>query len=581
MFGRFGVHLKSSISSKYITAFLLCLVLPLVIGAVAFTTSLQRMLAEKEYQNMSEKINVSGRAFDSAMQEMSNIVTSVIVNEDVMNILKSTHHIPTYEWFQDFNSLENTLLSICSKGRNTFQVSLLTMDGRLYRNGSNYDGLLTLESEIVSTVLNDSDGQCLLNRRLEGIDENDIITYGKIIRQRGHVLGVMLVNMPVSELDIIFELFARDQYELCIFSDSNRLLYASGASLTGEGSSLLLAPGQTRSVIDGQPHLITLRTTKNGQNKISVSVPEHVIYWESRQLIAGLVVVLALVIVVTTLTLFILSTRISHNIKLLSHAVSEYGQGRLPEMLEIRSVDEVGQLASGFLAMRQQIDVLMQKIRDDEQTRWQLQFQALQAQINPHMIYNTLNTITYLAQLQHVKNIEDVSSSFSKLLHMVSKRKEFWISIEEELECARAYLLIKKYNLVWDIETIFDIDRDTLNCRIIKLLIQPLLENAIVHGFSENHMDGRITVTLRRVAARIYLEIADNGIGMSIQKLNDVLTGESKSTRNFVNIGVRNTIERLRLQYGDAAGFEMESHEGSGTVIKIFFPAEPVTEVQE
>lgn len=112
--------IHSSIGNQYITAFLLCLVLPLVLLAVFFTVHLRQLLSNKEYQNMYEKVRIGGRSFDVVVQEMKDVVSSIIVNEDVMSILKSANDMPTYEWFQEFKTLENLLLSLGTRTQYPF-----------------------------------------------------------------------------------------------------------------------------------------------------------------------------------------------------------------------------------------------------------------------------------------------------------------------------------------------------------------------------------------------------------------------------------------------------------------------------
>lgn len=234
--------------------------------------------------------------------------------------------------------------------------------------------------------------------------------------------------------------------------------------------------------------------------------------------------------------------------------------------------------------MSRRIRRLLGQIQQNERNKRILEFNSLQAQINPHMIYNTLNTITYLAQIQNVANIEEISSSFAYLLRSISNQKEF-ITISQEMEYLRSFVAIKKYNQLCDIEIVFDVEKDAACCRILKLILQPIVENAIIHGFNGQLQNGIICVTVRRHKNTgqdiLTIDISDNGSGMTKEQTALILKGEEKSSNTFLRVGIKNIKERLLLQYGDRAGFSIQSSPGQGTTVHLFFPAEETESGEE
>jgi sensor histidine kinase YesM len=222
--------------------------------------------------------------------------------------------------------------------------------------------------------------------------------------------------------------------------------------------------------------------------------------------------------------------------------------------------------------MSQRINLLLAEIKESERNKRKLEFQALQAQVNPHMIYNTLNTITYLAQLQNVTNIYEVSSSFAGLLHLISNSEGEYITIEAEMEYIQAYIAIKKYNMICNMQIEYQIDPRAKNCYILKLLLQPIIENAIVHGFSTRTVDALLTIRIINQDSRILIDIIDNGSGIDETAVAQILSGKKKSKNNFTSIGIHNTIQRLQLQYGENSLFHIISYPDIGTTVHIEFP---------
>ena len=223
--------------------------------------------------------------------------------------------------------------------------------------------------------------------------------------------------------------------------------------------------------------------------------------------------------------------------------------------------------------MSHRIKTLLEEIQKEAEEKRILEFNSLQSQINPHMIYNTLNTITWLAEAQNIYNIQEVSSSFAHLLRSLSNQGSF-VTIKQEISYLQAYIDIKKYNLLCTVQTDFQIDPATYNCRILKLLLQPIVENAMIHGFSGCLDDCLINISIYAEKEMLFIDISDNGNGMSEEKIHTVLQGAESDKNTFLRIGIHNIIERLRLQYGEQASFSIISAPGCGTTVRLSFPAE-------
>ena len=223
--------------------------------------------------------------------------------------------------------------------------------------------------------------------------------------------------------------------------------------------------------------------------------------------------------------------------------------------------------------MSHRINRLLQEVQENERNKRILEFNSLQSQVNPHMIYNTLNTITYLAELQNAGNIREISSSFAFLLRSISNQGEF-ISISQEIEYLKSFIAIKKYNMLCNIQTDFNIDINVLNYRILKLILQPIVENAIIHGFADRIEEGLLTISINYKEGIIHVSISDDGIGMDEELIQSIMSGNEKDRNTFLRVGIKNIVDRLKLQYGKETSFSIISAPGCGTTVHITFPAE-------
>ncbi len=389
-------------------------------------------------------------------------------------------------------------------------------------------------------------------------------------------------------MDTLLGPFEDNTTQLYILENSSQVVYSS---LPPANSHIL--PELSRALENGSS-LVTLENTQyllfqmpvmtNGLSVVTL-VSSDSVFAESSRVIFLFILVFFLIIIAAVIGIFFLTYTFTRNIKALNRAVLHFGEDPGSEIrLPVRCADETGQLTQGVISMSRRIRRLLGQIQQNERNKRILEFNSLQAQINPHMIYNTLNTITYLAQIQNVANIEEISSSFAYLLRSISNQKEF-ITISQEMEYLRSFVAIKKYNQLCDIEIAFDVEKDAACCRILKLILQPIVENAIIHGFNGQLQNGIICVTVRHHKNTgqdiLTIDISDNGSGMTKEQTALILKGEEKSSNTFLRVGIKNIKERLLLQYGDRAGFSIQSSPGQGTTVHLFFPAEETESGEE
>lgn len=216
--------------------------------------------------------------------------------------------------------------------------------------------------------------------------------------------------------------------------------------------------------------------------------------------------------------------------------------------------------------MTESISRLIKRNTDMMEQKRIAELKALQAQINPHFLYNTLDAVNWLAKMKNQDDISNMITNLSRFFRNILNNGRDVVTIEEELNHSRAYIEIERFRYKNRFDVSFNLDIRLLKCLTLKLILQPFIENALVHGFKESNCRGRIVVQLFSVGDTVYFEVIDNGQGMDQACIDAVLTEKKEG------YGIANVDERIKLQYGEQYGVSINSKKGEGTVVTIKIP---------
>lgn len=571
------VKIRSSISIKFLVTFLIVLIIPLLIITQIFVTKLHTILKNKEQSSTFERISFVASQFDRIFSDMDRIATSLILDYRITDILTDSSQIPSYEWFTGYKSFNSLLALLNSNSDYKYNITVISYDNKLYHSGASYNTLLNSNSPMVTYINSKNGNPTIFNRMLEGFDDNSVITLGRAVYEKGKYLGTILVETPISYLDEWLNPFEDNSIQLYVLEDNQRIIYSSVFTENSQISEeLKMALEEKRNSVNLEKTDYLLSQMGMDQKNLSVVslVTSDSVFHESTQVVGLFILAFFILICAVIIAIFSLTFLFTRDIKKLNAEVSRFGNMTGTDIsLTVHSCDEVGQLTEGVISMSHRINRLLQEVQENERNKRILEFNSLQSQVNPHMIYNTLNTITYLAELQNAGNIREISSSFAFLLRSISNQGEF-ISISQEIEYLKSFIAIKKYNMLCNIQTDFNIDINVLNYRILKLILQPIVENAIIHGFADRIEEGLLTISINYKEGIIHVSISDDGIGMDEELIQSIMSGNEKDRNTFLRVGIKNIVDRLKLQYGKETSFSIISAPGCGTTVHITFPAE-------
>lgn len=395
-------------------------------------------------------------------------------------------------------------------------------------------------------------------------------------------LGVLLIDLNYKVItDICSKInlgqkgyvFILNKEGNIVYHPQQQLIYTN---LKSENIEKIIST-ESRSFIekkDGKKRLVTIKTIPNiGWKIVGVSYLNDLLI-AREDIRNSYIIVIFVCLLIATLISVRIASNISRPIKKLEALMKRAENGDFNvNNIDIKSSDEIEHLAATFKMMLQRIKALMQQIKEDQKAIRKSELKALQAQINPHFLYNALDAIVWMAESKKHDKVVLMTSALAKFFRLSLSKGDEIIYIKDEIEHIKYYLMIQKIRYSKKLEYEILVDPEILKYRIIKLVLQPLVENAIYHGIKNLPDGGKIEIKGKQVEGKILLQVVDNGVGIPSQKLQHILENENRSKVKAGGVGIKNVHERIQLYYGEDYGLTFESEEGQGTTVNVWLPA--------
>lgn len=398
--------------------------------------------------------------------------------------------------------------------------------------------------------------------------------------------GVLLVDMDYSSISrMMTQINAQNNgqyYYLCdgngeIIYHTQQMQISNGIFSENSAKAASYKDGVYDEIFEGEHRKVIVNTISYTGWKLVGVIPYSVFtrgMFNIRYFIVMLILLMAMMMAAVSR---VVSARISRPILKLNDSVLEYEAGEQPEIY-IGGSMEIRHLGDSIQRSYEQIDTLMRKIVLEQTERRKSELDALQSQINPHFLYNVLDSLTWM--IEGEKNDEAVFmiSQLAKLFRISLSKGRTVISVRDELLHAQSYMNIQKIRYKNCFTFRMEVDPEVESCCTVKLILQPILENAINYGVNGMDDCGEIRVSGRKEEGRIILSVADNGIGMTEEEVRFLLTGSNRVRKHGSGVGLVNINNRIKILFGKEYGLTVESEPDEGTTVSVCIPAVPYTE---
>ncbi|MEM1483240.1 histidine kinase [Oscillospiraceae bacterium PP1C4] len=392
--------------------------------------------------------------------------------------------------------------------------------------------------------------------------------------------GVLLVDMNFSGIEQLFKnvslggsgyVYLMDSEGEIIYHPRQQLLYSN---LLEENNlnAVHYDDGSHIETYHSEERVITVKTVGYTGWKIVGVTPMAEITADYYHIRAFAVFIIFFTMFLMVFANLFVSSRIANPIKMLENSVKELEKGDLDVNIAIGGSYEIQHLGKTIRSMVAQMRKLMDDIMSEQESKRKSELDALQSQINPHFLYNTLDSIVWMIENERYPEAISMVTALARLFRISLSKGKNIIPVSDELEHARNYLTIQKMRYKNKFSVVINADPQTLRLSTIKLIVQPLLENAIYHGMEFMDGDGEITISTSLQEGDLYIDVTDNGNGIPKEVCDALLIEEIRVRSKGSGIGLRNIHERIQLCYGSQYGLTIFSEPDEGTTVRIHLP---------
>jgi two-component system sensor histidine kinase YesM len=411
------------------------------------------------------------------------------------------------------------------------------------------------------------------------------ITHGTSTEQ-----GILLIDIRYNSLQQILEdISLGNQGYLYMISSDGELIYHPKMQLieTGQMQENITAAaeyrdGSYKEEYRGENRNVSVKSVGYTGWKLLSVTPEKGLSLSNLKMRLFVVFVAAAFLFVLVLINALISSRITNPIKELEKSVNAIEAGELDTEVYTGGSYELQHLGRSIGDMAKRIKKLMQDIVAEHESKRKSEFDTLQSQINPHFLYNTLDIIVWMVENEQKQEAVKVVTALARFFRISLSKGKSIITVHDELEHVRNYLTIQqmrfKNKFVYEIRA----EEDTMGLACLKLMLQPLVENAIYHGMEFMDGDGLIEIQVKKEGKDLWIEVRDNGFGMTKEQVENLLSEKPHvSSRRGSGIGVKNVNERIRLYFGEDYGLIIESEPDEGCLIRCHLPVKEYVEPME
>ena len=590
------VKMRLSIRDNFVLYFIIILTVPMIINSFTLYFTLSRVIEDKYKQSILLTFNQTVSNIDYFIENSNRISMNIMFDKDVRNYLVRNYPEGNYTLSKD--ELKKVIDENISLGEDVFEICLYDKTGKLAFSTSFF-------------AQDDLGGE--LRKKIDGTYTNALWTfYNKDRYNRNAIKLFRRIKQNEDETDssralstigyitmtyneVGFEKLYKDirigEGTVFVVDDSGTVISHDMKSLIGQNMSInngkrIISTESVFEYRNGSPNAFVYARCASVPLVLMGEIPYDEVSKDNRRILISNLYTFFICVCLIIILSFVISNRIANSINKLNNTLIKFGDGdNTADFSGESNINEIEELGEAFNNMSVRIQELIDKVyvsqikemqlesekREAENEKKSAELVALQAQINPHFLYNTLESIIWLIDEGSKDKASEMIASLGDLFRLGIRNADQYVRIEEEIRHAMTYVAIQKIKFGDKLEVQWFICDDLLLYMMPKLILQPLIENAIHHGIQNKPEGGFINIHICEEYGNILLKIVDNGMGIEPERLKEiqkVLEGELKGD----SIGIFNVQKRIQLYFGMEYGVIVESIAGEGTTVIVTMP---------
>ncbi|OMF26508.1 hypothetical protein BK133_20350 [Paenibacillus sp. FSL H8-0548] len=543
---------------KLLLVYMPLILLPALIGMYYLTNSYTSTSKVQTTEYTTDLLNLMGQKIDERLISYEKFSRHIMTDPEILELV-SSEAATTYEKFQIQNKINEKINTIwLGADQNVYIRSILIeTPENIYSYGKSATNNYKInEPDYMNQIASMKGGAIWFEPESfsDGFQEIKGFRLGRSIRNsKLKELGTLTVIIDARAITDLFEQTSLKNVSLKLLDEQEQLLLDNAVTISSEEQQLLTFSQErihtgwllSAEMPLGQLYEPIYRTAK----------------------IAGIIIMVCIVLGLVVTQLLAMDLVIP--IRKLMRNMKQGIRGVRPERLNrFGGAIEIVEMNDTFISVMYEIEHLISEIGKQEHKKKEAEIRVLQNQLSPHFLYNTLNSIRWMAIIQNQENIKEMVDSLNRLLTYGLRGKDYTVTLNTDIEMLDNYVKIQRVRYQhFDLKK--NIPASLENAAIPKFLLQPVIENALIHGLSQADRPGEITISASVVDANLLLVVTDNGIGMDADKVNDIRSSLNNSEQHF---GFHSVNERVQLHYGLSYGLELTSQLGEGTCVTIKIP---------
>lgn len=556
-----------------VASLLLCFVLATtVIWGVAFT----REISERGVEYAREMTESANKNVEGYLKKLRLIAYILQNNSLAKPILNKTSYSNDSERLTDMKNMQLLLKAVMTGAEYMQNIYVFTENGMEFSAGGSLSTPDEQELERYKRLAGEQDVVFSVQPARDKYDYPKMMLTKQLDLGRGKPLCWVVMSINCRGIYGIYNEMQRYDAGVIIWDrQAGQEIYRNnlegleqGGPVTEEEVAVLAEKedGTVSRIGKNKVLLMSMQSEVTGWQSI-ILIPYKQISGQHGKMLSMNAVVLLLLSLTALLLCRILAERFLRNIELLTDAVEGIGKDNLQLNVVITSGDEAEVLYHRFEDMVDRIKEQIIDIRMHEKEKRVLALRALQAQINPHFLYNSLNTIKWMGQMQGAEAVVDAVDALSSIMQ-VNMSKKTYMTFQEELDYLNKYICMKEFQKAARIKFVCKIEEELRQCYILKMLIQPIVENSLKHGGVMEDKDGYISISIYADGGDVVIDVEDNGRGLSEEESRDILARLQKGD----GIGLFNIQKRIQLYYGEEYGVSITGKKGIFTCVSLRIP---------
>lgn len=585
--------IKSSIHRKIFISFMLVMLLPTTFISVStyyFSIDLlKRKVSESFLDNLAYNKNIISMEF----KQFEQIADYILYNSDIQKVLSPNFKSRSIQGYYDLQGAQQSLNNFTMQAFAVSNVASIQIFGDngiilftgassdIYPDDEKFKEMIWYRQAVQTdqpqfwfgTPNEESDGS---NGPGNGYNPSMIKTFRNSATLEK--LGVIYIKIRSDLFDSLFEdSNMKKAGKFVILDDNGQIVYHPDKTMLLNAfpglDKLREQKGDHGSFITQDGQLMVYYHIERYGWWLTDSIPLSELLKDNKIIFNITIAVVLICFILSGIIWYFVASGIVRPIKKLAFVMRSVKEDGLAVKSEYTGKDEIGLLSSSFNYMIEKIQELISRMVEEQTKKKDMEYQSLQAQINPHFLYNTLNSIRWMAMIQKADNIKEMVEALGRLLANSTSKSEAMITIEEELAIVKDYIKIQEVKYSDKFHVDFDIDPRLLQAKCVKFILQPFIENAIFHGIEPKSGTGCIRIQMKLNGSVAEITVFDDGVGMDVEQIMG--QGHAGGNgRRFNGIGIKNVDERLRLTYGDKYGVTLQSVKGQFTSVTIRFPVD-------